>query len=85
MLKILQLLTEQFIPIDQMKEDSVLTIGSVPAIIDNSLKNSCKISVQLKNSIRKRHNFSNGVTLCIITEYFLTHQLMDCENDEIIK
>jgi len=81
-----QLLIEQFIRIDPMKEVSALTIDSVLVTIDNSLKKNCKISVQLKNSIRKRLNFSNGVTLSIITEYFLTHLLMDCDNnDEIIK
>ena len=86
MLKTPQLLIEQFIRIDQMKEVSALTIDSVLVTIDNSLKKNCKISVQLKNSIRKRRNFSNGVTLSTITEYFSTHLLMDCDNnDEIIK
>jgi len=81
-----QLLIEQFIRIDQMKEVSALTIDSVLVTTDNSLKKNYKISVQLKSSIRKRHNFSNGVTLSTTTEYFLTHLLMDCEkNDEIIK
>jgi hypothetical protein len=77
--KIQQLLIEQFIQIDQMKEDSVLTIDSVLVIIDNSHKKNCKILVLLRSFIRKRRNFSNGVTLSIIMEYILTHQLMDCE------
>ena len=81
--KIPQLLIERFILIGRMKEVSVLTTDSAQVIIDNSLKKIYKISVLLKSFIRKRLSFSNGVMHSTITEFILTHQLMDCEiNDK---